>query len=237
MFLARWEVKKNSLQFLAEYNALERNPGEYVQEFIVRFNKIYNSISVKIKPPPGLALLHYPGCFDAELAYQLRETNATTLEQMQNNAIGVEANLSAKKAKMKVERRVGFKEESSSSPDFKFDVMLKTMGKLVDKLTPPWDDMHDRAYFLLQQTHDQYAMELKDFIHGEVDWFKNPILAPNAFEEGNMATIKINISNKPRIEKNIILGAHFTLEEIDAYIKSNKNTTKTLMTRGEQSGN
>lgn len=43
----------------------------------------------------------------------------------------------AKKAKMKVERRVGFKEESFSSPDLKFGVMLKNMEKLVDKLTPP----------------------------------------------------------------------------------------------------
>jgi len=33
----------------------------------------------------------------------------------------------------------------------------------------PWDDMHHRAYFLLQETHDQYVVESKDFIHGEVD--------------------------------------------------------------------
>ena len=78
----------------------------------------------------------------------------------------------------------------------------------------PWDDMHHHAYFLPQQYHDQYAVESKDFIHGEVDWFRNPIPAPNAFEERNMAnispTIKINISDKPGIKENITLGAQCT---------------------------
>ena len=75
----------------------------------------------------------------------------------------------------------------------------------------PWDDMHHRAYFLLQQIHDQYAMESKEFIHGEVDWFRHPILALYAFEDGSMAnishTIKINIFDKIGIEENITLGA------------------------------
>ena len=82
-------MKKTPSQILPEYNALKRNPGESVQEFTVRFNKTYNSIPAEIKPPPSLALLHYPICFDAELAYQLRERNPATLEQMQSNAIGV----------------------------------------------------------------------------------------------------------------------------------------------------
>lgn len=64
--------------------------------------------------------------------------------------------------------------------------------------------MHHRTYFLPQQTHDQYAMEYKDFIQSEVDWFRNPIHALDYFEEGNMATIsptiKINILDKPGIE-------------------------------------
>lgn len=75
-------MKKNLLQILAEYNTLKINPRESVQEFTFRFNKTYNSITAEIKPPPGLALLHYPDCFDAELAYQLHERNLATLEQM-----------------------------------------------------------------------------------------------------------------------------------------------------------
>lgn len=45
----------------------------------------------------------------------------------------------------------------------------------------PWDDMHHPAYFLPQQTHDQYVVDSKDFIHGEVNWFKTSILAPDVF--------------------------------------------------------
>jgi len=81
--------------------------------------------------------------------------------------------------------------------------------------------MHHHAYFLPYQTHDQYDVESKDFIHGEVDLFKNPIPTPDAFKEGNMAkisrTIKINISNKLGIEENITLGTQCTPKEIDAY--------------------
>ena len=49
----------------------------------------------------------------------------------------------------------------------------------------PWEDMHDRSFFLpeeLVSQSDQFSMETKDFIHGKVDWFKNPILAPDTFE-------------------------------------------------------
>ena len=66
-----------------------------------------------------------------------------------------------------------------------------------------------------------FSMETKDFIHGKVDWFKNPILAPDAFEEGNMVnilpTIKIDISTNYEIIEEIMLGASCSPEEVDAY--------------------
>ena len=87
----------------------------------------------------------------------------------------------------------------------------------------PWDNMHHHAYFLPHQSHDQYALEYKDFIPNKFDWFKNPIPAPDTFEEGNMAnispTIKIDISVKPGIEEHITLGAQCTSDEIEAYTK------------------
>ena len=59
-------------------------------------------------------------------------------------------------------------------------------------------------------------METKDFIPHAVDWLRNPIPAPDAFEEGNMAnispTIKIDISVKPGIEEYVTVGAQCTLE-------------------------
>jgi hypothetical protein len=52
-----------------------------------------------------------------------------------------------------------------------------------------------------------YAVETKYFLpSGHIDWFNNPIPAPDAFEEGNMAnispTIKIDIS----INSGITIG-------------------------------
>ena len=68
---------------------------------------------------------------------------------------------------------------------------------------------------------DQFFVETKDFIHGKVDWFKNPIPAPDSFEEGNMAnispTIKIDISTNSEIVEEIMLGASFSQEEVNAY--------------------
>ena len=61
--------------------------------------------------------------------------------------------------------------------------------------------MHHHLFFLpeeLVSQSDQFFVETKDFIHGKVDWFKNPIPTPDTLEEGDMAnispTIKINIS-------------------------------------------
>ena len=60
-------------------------------------------------------------------------------------------------------------------------------------------------------------METKDFIHGKVDWFKNPIPTPDTFEEGNMATIKINISTNPEVVEETMMGESCSPEEVTAY--------------------
>ena len=72
-FLNRWEVKKNPLQILAEYEQIKRNASESVQDYCVRFNAVYNEIPDHLKPPVGLAMMKFPYGFDADMAYQLRE--------------------------------------------------------------------------------------------------------------------------------------------------------------------
>jgi hypothetical protein len=92
----------------------------------------------------------------------------------------------------------------------------------------PWDALHHRALFLSQEalmppSHNPiFVVETKDFIPlGTVDWFNNPIPAPDSFEEGNLAnispTIKINISITSGIVEEIIIGAACTPEEITTY--------------------
>jgi hypothetical protein len=97
-FLDRWEVKKNPLQILSEYENIRRNQGETVQYYCTHFNNLYNAIPAEIKPPQGLALIKFTDGFDANMSYQLRERNSTTLEDMQKSAISVEANLLEKRA-------------------------------------------------------------------------------------------------------------------------------------------
>jgi len=70
-FLDRWEVKKNPLQILSEYENIKRNVGESVQDYCVRFNIVYNAIPDDIKPSMGLALIKFPDSFDADMVYQL----------------------------------------------------------------------------------------------------------------------------------------------------------------------
>ena len=36
-FLNRWEVKKNPIQILSEYESIKRNQGEMVQDYCIHF--------------------------------------------------------------------------------------------------------------------------------------------------------------------------------------------------------
>ena len=78
VFLDRWVVMGNEFLIIKEYNHLKRQPGEIVQYFSSRFNKVYNEIPTKIKPPSGWALLHYPSTFDPEMEFPIREKTLQT---------------------------------------------------------------------------------------------------------------------------------------------------------------
>ena len=124
-FLDRWEVKKNPLQILLEYENIRRNQGETVQDYCTRFNNLYNAIPANIKPPQGLALIKFPDGFDADMSYQLRERNYATLEDMQKSVVSVEENLLARRARQRIERSVTIKEDpSTSSSDAKLDCKI-----------------------------------------------------------------------------------------------------------------
>jgi hypothetical protein len=105
VFLDRWVIMRNVFLILEEYDHLKRQPGETVQQFSARFNKVYHAMPVDIRPPPGSTHLHFPDAFDPEMAFQLRERNTATLEEMQNIAVDVEANLLNRKAKLKAEEK------------------------------------------------------------------------------------------------------------------------------------
>ena len=81
-FINKWEVKSNPLQILAEYKNLKRNQGESVHDYSTIFKNVYNALPPHMKPPQGMALVKYPKGFYADMAYQLRERDYNTLEDM-----------------------------------------------------------------------------------------------------------------------------------------------------------
>jgi len=109
--------------------------GEILMSHIrtIALGLIISIIPANIKPPPNLALINFPDGFDADMSYQLRERNLKTLEQMQSNVVSVEASLLAKKAQMRNEKKVVFKEEASTS-DGKVDVLAKCLERIMDRL-------------------------------------------------------------------------------------------------------
>jgi hypothetical protein len=114
-----------------------------VQDYCTRFNNIYNAIPTNIKPPQGLALIKFLDGFDAHMSYQLRERNPATLEEMQRDVVSVEANLLARRDRLRIERRVTIKEEPCTFSIYeKIESLVRTMERMMDTLdiadrTPP----------------------------------------------------------------------------------------------------
>ena len=128
---------------MSQYNNIRKGGFESVHEFSNRFMRVYNSIPADIKPSPGVAKIHYADAFDNDFALLLRERKSNTLPAMFTNALEVEANMMAGgkiKPRAEVDRRKGREEahhttSASSSNDIQFEMMLKTMEKLMDRLT------------------------------------------------------------------------------------------------------
>ena len=112
-----------------------------MQEFYARFMRTYDSISADVKPPPGATKLHYVDAFGSEFTLLLRERRSVSLLDMMDDSIEVEVNLTtSNKTKQRNDIRRVKEEEpqgstSHSSSDAKFNMMIKTMEKLMEKLS------------------------------------------------------------------------------------------------------
>ena len=79
------------------------------------------------------------------MAYQLRERDYLTLEDMLKATMRVEANLIEKRARMRSEKRVTYKDDTTPAPsssDTKLDSIVRKMERMMEKLilnerTPP----------------------------------------------------------------------------------------------------
>jgi hypothetical protein len=140
VFLDRWVVMGNVFLILEEYDHLKRKPGETIHQFSARFNKVYHAIPADIRPPPGSTHLHYPDAFDPEMTFQLRERNTVSLEEIQNIAVDVEANLLIKRSKVKNKEN-----EQLKSSEAKLDILASAMEKMMQRI--------NRKYELVVQRH------------------------------------------------------------------------------------
>ena len=150
-------MKKDPLQINAEYTKLKRNVGESVQDYCIRFNTVYNAILDDLKPMRKSALLKFPDGFDPDMAYQLRERDPATLEEMQKIAVSVEANLNDKRARMKAEKKVTIKEEASTS-----DQVLRKVEKMIERLAIDKPDTQIRNPNFRGQQQPQFRIKQRE---------------------------------------------------------------------------
>jgi hypothetical protein len=134
VFLGQWVIMGNLFLILEEYDHLKRQLKETVQHFSARFNKVYHSIPADIRPPLGLTHLCFPDAFDPKMAFQLRERNTSTLEEMKNIAVDVEANLLNRKEKLKALMKDRTKKEHLVSLGIKLDILTNIVNEVMHNI-------------------------------------------------------------------------------------------------------
>lgn len=120
---------------MTEFNAIKKNSNESMNDFIKRFNKFYNSLSAKMKPPPIGARVVFVGAFVSDFSFTLRERRFASLEQIQTDALEIEANMTAaRKTQEKQTVQDKGKAKEDSSQDHRIDDMNKVINNLSNKL-------------------------------------------------------------------------------------------------------
>jgi hypothetical protein len=124
-----------------------------VQEFSAHFMRVYNSIPTEVQPPPGAAQLRYTDSFDNDFTLLLRERRYANLDTMMSDTIKVEVNLMASGKIKQSFNRGGKKPQGDAQPstsrpsEDKFDLMMKTMEKLMERMfmgnKPTAREQHD----------------------------------------------------------------------------------------------
>ena len=77
-----------------------------MQDFSTRFMRTYDAIPADVKPPLGVAKLHYADAFSSEFTLLLRKRRSISLTDMMDDSIEVEVNLTtSNKTKQKNETK------------------------------------------------------------------------------------------------------------------------------------
>ena len=65
VFLKHWGDNKDLLYYHTEFGNLQRENGELLSDFNIRFNHMYNRIPYEVKPTPTSAMRTYANAFDS----------------------------------------------------------------------------------------------------------------------------------------------------------------------------
>lgn len=85
-----WEER--SWVFLDIIYCNKGNAKSSVTEIIKRFNKLYDSFPVEITPPHATSKVVFSRAFKSYFGFTVRERKSLTLDQIQTDALEVEAN-------------------------------------------------------------------------------------------------------------------------------------------------
>lgn len=93
VFLKHWGNNKDLLFYHDEFGNLQREDGELLFDFNIRFNHLYSRMPAEIKPTPTSAMITYSNAFDSRFCLLLRERRCNSLADIQAAAFEVEANI------------------------------------------------------------------------------------------------------------------------------------------------
>ena len=82
MFLKHLGDKKDLHYYHTEFGNLQRESGELLSDFNIRFNHMYNKILAEVKPTPTSAMITYANAFDSQFYLMLRERRCAYLDDM-----------------------------------------------------------------------------------------------------------------------------------------------------------
>ena len=114
--------------------------SESDQDFFDSFIKLYHAIPSQFKPPPGSSQLQYVESFSSEFNLWLSERKSTSLDDIMNDAIEVEINLTSAREKRRQEGEIRKDKDptqpsSSNSQGARMDMIMETMENLMERPT------------------------------------------------------------------------------------------------------
>ena len=100
-------------------------------DFIKRLNKMYNSLPIEMKPLPIGARVVFSQAFESYFSFTLRERRSPTLEKIQDDALEIEANMTAAR---KTQEKKSLQEKGKAKEESQRDHRIDDMKKVIKNL-------------------------------------------------------------------------------------------------------